>query len=103
VRYNAAIALVRQGDEAARGTLRDMLSTADLDKVLEFPTQLEKQNKIEAIELEALQALQTALSRGRPALGQSLRPEIEGLSHSGLASVRSQAQALLRAGGGSKP
>jgi hypothetical protein len=103
VRYNAAIALARQGNEAARGTLREMLSTADLDKVLEFPTQLEKQNKIEAIELEALQALQAALSRGRPALGHSLRPEIEALTRSGLASVRSQAQALLRAAGGGQP
>jgi hypothetical protein len=96
VRYNAAIALARQGDEAARGTLREMLTTADLEKVLEFPTQAEKQNKIEAIELEALQALQAALSRGRPALGQSLRPEVDGLTRSGLVSVRSQARAVLR-------
>jgi HEAT repeat protein len=99
VRYNAAIALARRGDPAARGTLREMLRTADLEGVLTFPTQVEKQNKIEAIELEALQALQTAVRQGRAGqeLAGSLRQEIDALTRAGLASVRSQAQALLRA------
>ncbi len=52
VRYNAAVALARRGDPAARGTVREMLATADLDQVLSFPSKEEKQNKIEAIELE---------------------------------------------------
>jgi HEAT repeat protein len=96
VRYNAAVALGRRGDPAARGTLREMLSTADLSQAIELPTETEKHNKIEAIELEALLALQTSLDRKRPELVRSLRPEITALSKSGLVSVRNQALALLR-------
>ena len=62
VRYNAAVALGRRGDPAAKATLREMLSTADLDRVIDLTSTTEKQNKIEAIELEALQALQSSLS-----------------------------------------
>jgi HEAT repeat protein len=97
VRYNAAIALARRGDRSAEGMLREMLTTTDLDKVLTFPTEAEKQNKIEAIELEAVQALQTAIHQGHAELAESLRPEIEALTHAGLVRVRSEAQALLRA------
>jgi HEAT repeat protein len=97
VRYNAAVALGRRGDPAARVTLREMLSTPDLGKILTLDSDLEKQNKIEAIELEALQALQTSFDRGRPDLAESLVPEITVLTRSGLVSVRSQAQSLLRA------
>ena len=39
---------------AAAATLREMLSTADLAKVIDLPSDTEKQNKIEAIELEAM-------------------------------------------------
>ena len=98
VRYNAAVALGRLGDPAAKGTLREMLSTTDLAKALTLDSDLEKQNKIEAIQLEALQALQTSIARGRPDLAESLRPEIDNLTRSGLVSVRSQALALLQAG-----
>jgi hypothetical protein len=97
VRYNAAIALARRGDLAARGTLREMLSTADLSRAVELPSESEKHNKIEAIELEALSALETSLGRKQPELARSLRPEITALSKSGLVSVRNQALALLRA------
>ncbi len=96
VRYNAAVALGRRGDLAATNTLREMLSTADLDRVIDIPSTTEKQNKIEAIELEALQALQSSLSTGSSELTRSLRPEIEGLTQSGLVSIRSQAQAVLK-------
>ena len=54
VRYNAAIALARQGDLAAAPTLREMLSTAGLNNVIELPGTTEKQNKVESIQLEAL-------------------------------------------------
>ena len=47
-RYTAAVALGRRGDAAAEGILREMLSTPDLDKVIEIPSTTEKQNKIEA-------------------------------------------------------
>jgi len=96
VRYNAAVALGRQGDPAAKETLREMLSTADLDRVIDISSTTEKQNKIEAIELEALQALQSSLSTGFPELVQSLRSEIEGLTQSGLVSIRNQAQSVLK-------
>ena len=95
VRYNAAIALGRRGDAAARGTLREMLTTADLNKTIKLPTESETRHKIEAIELEALLALQTALGRDRPELSRALRPEVNELSKSGLVSVRNQARALL--------
>ena len=38
VRYNAAIALARRGDPAALGILREMLSPADLEKVIRLET-----------------------------------------------------------------
>jgi hypothetical protein len=96
VRYNAAVALGRRGDLAAKGVLREMLSAADLDRVIELPSRSEKQNKIESIELEALQALDSSLSAGSSGLARSLRPEIEGLIRSGLVSIRNEAQALLQ-------
>jgi hypothetical protein len=97
VRYNAGVALARRGDEAARGTVREMLTTADLDKVLSFPSNVEKQNKIEAIELEAIQALQASVDGGHPGLAASLRDAVDALTRSGLVTVRSHAAALLRA------
>jgi HEAT repeat protein len=96
VRYNAAVALGRQGDSAARATLKEMLSTPDLQRVIELPTATEKQNKIEAIELEALQAIEASLAHDSGALARSLRPDLEELTHSGLISIRSQAQAVLQ-------
>jgi HEAT repeat protein len=100
-RYNAAVALTRRGDRAAVGTLREMLSTSDLDKALTLPSKPEKEHKIESIELEALQALQVAVDRRHAELAEALRPQVEVLTHSGLVGVRNQALALLRARGGS--
>ena len=96
VRYNAAVALGRRGDMSAKGTLSEMLSTTALDRVIELPSKSEKQSRIEAIELEALQAIHSSLSGASPELAQSLRPEIEGLSRSGLADIRSEALELLK-------
>jgi len=90
------VALGRQGDPAAKETLKEMLSTADLDRVIDIRSTTEKQNKIEAIELEALRALQSSLSTGSSQLVRSLRPELEGLTQSGLASIRNQAQSVLK-------
>jgi hypothetical protein len=64
--------------------------------VIDISSTTEKQNKLEAIELEALQALQSSLSTGSPELARSLRPEIEVLTQSGLVSIRSQAQSVLK-------
>jgi len=96
VRYNAAIALGRRGDPEARTVFREMLSSADLTQRISIRSQTEKHHKIEAIELEALRALQASLDQKVPALALSLRPEIEGLSKSGLVSVRNQAQDVLQ-------
>jgi hypothetical protein len=73
-----------------------MLSAADLSKVINLPSETEKQNKIEAIELEAMTALRTSISSGAPELARSLLEPITELSQSGLVSVRSQALELLQ-------
>jgi HEAT repeat protein len=96
VRYNAAIALARQGDLAAAPTLREMLSTTGLNTVIELPGTTEKQNKVESIELEGLSALRSSISANNPELARALRPQIEELTRSGLVSVRSQAQEVLQ-------
>ncbi len=96
VRYNAAVALGRRGDPEARAVLREMLSPADLNKLITLESESEKHSKIEAIELEALTALQTSIKRGNPGLARSLRPEVTYLTRSGLVSVRNKALALLR-------
>jgi HEAT repeats len=96
VRFNSAVALGRRGDLAALGTLREMLSAPDLSKVIDLSSETEKQNKIEAIELEAMGALRTSISNGSTALSKALGNQITELSKSGLISVRSQAQELLQ-------
>jgi HEAT repeat protein len=96
VRYNAAVALARRGDDAALAILREMLSPNDLDKVIPIASAAERRAKIEAIELEALNALQTAVADGRSGPARSLRPSIEALTRSGLAGVRTSALALLK-------
>ena len=96
VRFNAAVALGRRGDVAAAGTLREMLSAGDLSKVIDLSSDSEKQNKIEAIELEAMGALRTSVSSGSVELARLLSDRITELSKSGLVSVRSQAQELLQ-------
>ena len=80
----------------ARATLREMLSTADLNKVIDLPGTTEKQNKIEAIELEAIDALRNSITKGKTELAESLRPQITDLTKSGLVSVRSQSQEILQ-------
>ncbi len=95
-RYNAAVALARRGDRSAEATLREMLSTSDLNKLIDLPGATEKQNKLEAIELEALEALRTSCALGKPELGRALVPQVTDLTRSGLVSVRSQALELLK-------
>ena len=80
-----------------------MLSTADLDKVVpvdsdteEQNTSAARQNRIETIQLEALQALRDSIHDPALPLARSLRPEVEKLTTSGLVSVRTQAAELLR-------
>jgi hypothetical protein len=103
-RYNAAVALGRRGDPAAESPLREMLTTADLDKVVQVDPETKEQNtpaarqkSIETIELEALDALRSSLGKASSQLARSLRPEVEKLTTSGLISVRNQATELLHA------
>ena len=103
-RYNAAVALGRRGDPAAEPTLREMLSTVDLDKVVrvdpetrEQNSSAARQNSIETIQLEALDALRSSLGKSSPQLARALRPDVEKLNKSGLVSVRNQATELLHA------
>jgi len=93
VRYNAAVALARRGDPRAVATLREMLSTADLERVINLANQDAKRSKIETIQLEALAALD---SPGASALSPSLRDEIEALTRSEYAGVRSRALEVLQ-------
>ena len=81
---------------AAAGNLREMLSDKDLQTLLASLPDTERPNRIESIELAALDALEAAVALGKPELPRSLRGEIEALSRSGLASVRSRAQELLK-------
>jgi hypothetical protein len=96
VRYNAAVALARRGDLSAEKTLREMLATADLNKVIDLTSTTEKQNKIESIQLEALEALRSSIPNGSTELAKSLIPQITELTKSGLVSVRTQAQETLQ-------
>ena len=95
VRYNAAVALARKGDLAAKGALAEMLSSQSLDKLITLESATEKQAKIESIELEALNALQDATGDGKTDLAAALKPELTALTASGLVSVRNHAQSLL--------
>ena len=95
VRYNAAVALARRGDAVAVDTLREMLSTADLERLIDLANQDAKRRKIESIQLEALAALDS-LTGPSPALSPALQGEIEALTRSEYAGVRSKALEVLQ-------
>jgi hypothetical protein len=98
-RYNAACALARRDDPAARGILREMLSSRDLNRVLQFSNPANKSSTIEFLEVQAVRSLQTAVSHGHTTLARQLLPDLEELSKSGLVTVRNEAQALLNSEG----
>lgn len=96
VRYNAATALAHRGDPTALGVLREMLSTQTLAQVFADVDPKERSNRVETIQLAALQALNDSVRRGRPSLAQLLHSEVVALTSSSLASVRIEADALLK-------
>ena len=96
VRYNAAAALGHRGDLAALSSLREMLRPSDLRRAVRMDDEETTRRKIEVIHLEALRALQDAVRRGNPELARRLRPEVEALTDSELATVRTEAVALLQ-------
>jgi len=96
VRYNAALALARRGDERALPSLREMLSTDALQKVVRLETEEATARKIEVIQLNALNALGIAAERSHTELLDRLREEVQALTESDLSSVRTEARALLQ-------
>ena len=100
-RYNAAVALGRRGDLAAQNDpSRDALHLRPRQGDRDGFRPRRKQNKLEAIQLEAIEAIRTSIRNEAPELARSLRPELEKLTTSGLVSIRSQALEALRALGG---
>ena len=96
VRYNAAAALARRGDPTPVGHLREMLSDKDLTTLLKATPESERRQAIEAIQVEALNALQTAVNKGHRGLADAVRPQLVALGQSGLVSVQSKARELLK-------
>jgi hypothetical protein len=96
VRYNAGSALARRGDPAAYDILREMLSSSDLSQVIKSDNRYETTHRVEAIELEALHALQISALDSKPVLAERLRPDITALTKSDLTTVRTEAKALLK-------
>lgn len=95
-RYNAAIALGRKGDPNAVAVFREILTPKAIGQFVKFETKTETENKIEEIQLQGLDALQTSVRAGNPTLAKLLRPELEGLSKAGQAGVRSRAGELMK-------
>ena len=96
VRYNAAVALTRLGDPSAARTLKEMLSPADLAQLIKRATPSETQSAIEAVQLEALWALDAAPDARRRALAGQILPELENLTKNGPQNIRVEAQNILK-------
>lgn len=96
VRVNAAVPLARRGDLSSLPVAREMLSPKDLDNVIRLDNPAEKRSTIDSIQLGALKALEESLRRRRPDLAERLKPEVEGLSHSGSVAIRTAAAAVLK-------
>jgi hypothetical protein len=95
-RYNAAVALGRKDDPAAVNVLREMLTPEELERTVVSESPDEKRSRIEALELEALQALLTSTKAGHSALAETLKPQLMTLSKSGLVGVRTNASEVLK-------
>jgi HEAT repeat protein len=96
VRYNAAAALARRGDLAAKGFLEEMLSPTDLETALASVPESERRSQIEAIQDTALESIRKGVVAGKVELAQALRPKLDALTRSGLVSVRTQAQEIMK-------
>ena len=95
VRYNVGAALARRGDLAARDALREMLSAPDLAAALKGENASETERRAEAVELEAIWALQASVKAGKPELARSVRKELEGLSKVAASGVKAEVDSLL--------
>ena len=73
-----------------------MLTTADLDRLIERPTTTEKENKVEAIQHEASKRSPHSITTGSSAFAKGFEAELNALTRSGLAGVRTQAKEILQ-------
>ena len=96
VRFNAAVALGRRGDPAAAGTLREMLSAADLSKVIDLTERFREAEQDRGNRARSDECAAGLDFERSPELARSLSDRITELSKSGLVGVRSQAQELLQ-------
>ncbi len=96
VRYNAAVALTRYGDKAAAPVLKEMLSPADLAQLIKRSTPSETQTAIEAVQLEALWALDASPSLWRSELARQVVPQLENLSKTAPSNIRMEARNVLK-------
>lgn len=96
VRYNAANALARRGDEAATRVLHELLSSRELSEIHQAPTPEETRRRVEELHLIALAALEKAADSGHLDFVQGFRSDLDTLARSDLPAVRIQAQGLLK-------
>jgi hypothetical protein len=99
VRYDAAAALARLGDPAARPVIREMLSRPDLEaafsgELKEAPDRTRAQ--IDAIQREALRSLEAGLDAGHAALAATVRADLERLAQDAPPDIRAEARNLLK-------
>ncbi len=99
VRYNAGSALARLDDPAALQVLREMLSTKDLQSAFEneLKDRAEPTNTmIEAVQSEAVFALNDAVTEGRTQLVDQLKSELEMIAQDDSKSLGIKVRELLK-------
>ena len=96
VRYNAAVALTRLGDKAAGRVLKEMLSPADLAQLIKRSTPSETKTAIEAVQLEALWALEAAPNAGRNELARQVFSQLENLTKTAPTNIQVEARNVLK-------
>lgn len=96
VRYAAAVHLARRGDVLAKPVVQEMLSPKDLRAAVRRANPSQESAKVEAFELEILKALEVSIRQGHPELAREVQPAVVEQGRSGLAGVRTQADAVLK-------
>lgn len=95
VAYNAAFALIRQDDRQAVEILRELLSQTKLESSIKLENESEKNNRVEAFQIQALKSLQIALGEGLTQLATLTSLEVESLVKSPYVAVSVEAKAVL--------
>lgn len=97
VAYNAAFALIRRDDRLAADILRELLDAKALEANIKLENATEKQNRIEAFQLQALRSLHAAVDKQLTGLARLTTLEVESLTKSPFVSVSVEAKSLLEA------